>query len=155
MRRGIEAYLEPKTSVTETTMLLVAGDGEWTRRRVPSAKAAADLARSLGIPLYDANRVGYPDRMREYNQRKAQRKTTTSGAGAPAGVPAGLSRDQLAALMVLERVAQGGPVGDDPSREAMTKLWKAARAKAHPDRNGGDRESWDKVEKAARTLGLH
>ena len=35
-RRGVEGYVEPRTAVTETTLLLVAVDGEWTRRRVPS-----------------------------------------------------------------------------------------------------------------------
>ena len=31
-RDGLEAYIEPATTVTPTTLLLVAGDGEWTRR---------------------------------------------------------------------------------------------------------------------------
>ena len=31
---GVEAFVEPRTAVTETTVLLVAADGEWTRRRV-------------------------------------------------------------------------------------------------------------------------
>ena len=33
-RRGVEGYVEPRTSVTETTIVLVAADGEWTRRRI-------------------------------------------------------------------------------------------------------------------------
>jgi hypothetical protein len=39
-RSGVEAYLEPRTTVTETTVLLVASTGEWTRRRVPGVEAA-------------------------------------------------------------------------------------------------------------------
>lgn len=35
-RKGVEAFIEPKTAVTQTTILLVAFDGEWTRRVVPS-----------------------------------------------------------------------------------------------------------------------
>ena len=35
-RPGVEAFVEPKTAVTETTVVLVATTGEWTRRRVPS-----------------------------------------------------------------------------------------------------------------------
>ena len=31
---GVEAYVEPKTTVTDVTVVLVADDGEWTRRRV-------------------------------------------------------------------------------------------------------------------------
>ena len=29
-RRGVEGYVEPRTAVTETTIVLVAADGEWT-----------------------------------------------------------------------------------------------------------------------------
>ena len=69
-RRGVEAYVEPRTTVTETTVVLVAADGEWTRRRVPSVEWAHDFANSHGIPSYDAAVVGYPQRMRDYNDRK-------------------------------------------------------------------------------------
>ena len=70
-RRGVEAFVEPPTAVTPTTAVLVAHDGEWTRREVPSAKALHELANSLGIPSYDAAVVGYPRRMREWNTRAA------------------------------------------------------------------------------------
>ncbi len=39
-RHGVEAYLEPRTTVTDTTVVLVAADGEWTRRRVSDPDAA-------------------------------------------------------------------------------------------------------------------
>jgi hypothetical protein len=68
-RRGVEAFVEPKTSVTETTLLLVAFDGEWTRRVVPSPEWAHAFAEHLQIPGYDAAVVGYPQRMRDYNTR--------------------------------------------------------------------------------------
>jgi hypothetical protein len=67
--RGVEAYVEPKTAVTQTTILLVAYDGEWTRRVVPSPEWAYSFAESLQIPGYDAAVVGYPQRMRDYNTR--------------------------------------------------------------------------------------
>src|SRR6266567_2497182 len=70
-RGGVEAYVEPRTAVTETTMVLVAADGEWTRRRVPGPQAAHQLAHRLGIPAYDAAVVGYPQRMRDWNSRLA------------------------------------------------------------------------------------
>jgi hypothetical protein len=67
---GVEAFLEPRTAVTETTMLLVAADGEWTRRRVAGPDAARKLARRLAIPMYDVQVVGYPQRMRDHDARQ-------------------------------------------------------------------------------------
>jgi hypothetical protein len=72
-RRGVEGFVEPRTAVSDVTMLLVAHDGEWTRRRVPSVQWAHDFANGNGIPSYDAAVVGYPDRMREYNRRRKER----------------------------------------------------------------------------------
>ncbi|MBA3265904.1 MAG: hypothetical protein H0T14_05950, partial [Nocardioidaceae bacterium] len=43
-RSGIEGFVEPRTAVTDITMLLVAVDGEWTRRRVPSIEWAHSFA---------------------------------------------------------------------------------------------------------------
>ena len=70
-RSGVEAYLEPRTAVTDTTVVLVAATGEWTRRRVPGEDAARDFARKHASPLYAAAAVGYPQRMRDWT---AQRK---------------------------------------------------------------------------------
>jgi len=70
-RTGVEAFVEPRTTVTETTVVLVATSGEWTRRRVPSPKVAHEWANGLGIPSYDAAVVGYPQRMRDWTSRKA------------------------------------------------------------------------------------
>ena len=67
---GVEAYVEPATTSTPMTLVLIATSGEWTRRRVPSPQAAFDLAQSLGIPVYDVNRVGYPQRMRDWNSKQ-------------------------------------------------------------------------------------
>ncbi|WP_186382792.1 oxidoreductase [Amycolatopsis rhizosphaerae] len=69
-RRGVEAYVEPKTTVTDTTVVLVAHDGEWTRRRIGSLDAAQQFGRKRGIPVYEVTKVGYPRRMREYTQRQ-------------------------------------------------------------------------------------
>ena len=69
-RRGVEAYLEPRTTVTESTVMLIAHDGEWTRRRVVNPQAARVLADRLAIPLYDVGLLGYPQRMRDYNRRR-------------------------------------------------------------------------------------
>ncbi|OXM45858.1 oxidoreductase [Amycolatopsis thailandensis] len=69
-RTGVEAYVEPKTNVTETTVVLIAHDGEWTRRRIESLDAAQQFGHKRSIPVYEVARVGYPKRMREYTERK-------------------------------------------------------------------------------------
>ena len=69
-RVGVEAYIEPVTNVTQTTVVLVATTGEWTRRRVPDARAAREIAKELAIPVYDVQLTGYPPRMREWNARQ-------------------------------------------------------------------------------------
>ncbi len=79
-RRGVEAFLEPRTTVTEMTVVLVAGDGEWTRRRVPGPQAARELGNSLGIPVYEVAATGYPQRMRDWTaRRKAAGQTGVPG----------------------------------------------------------------------------
>ena len=69
-RRGVEGFVEPRTAVSDVTLLLVAHDGEWTRRRVPSVQWAHDFANRNRVPSYDAAVVGVPQRMRDYNRRK-------------------------------------------------------------------------------------
>jgi hypothetical protein len=71
-RRGVEAYIEPRTNVTQTTVMLIAHDGEWTRRRVETPEAARRWAHGLSIPVYDVALMGYPQRMRDYNARRKQ-----------------------------------------------------------------------------------
>ena len=68
---GVEAFVEPPTAVSAVTVVFVANTGEWTRRRVRDASAAHNLANRLAIPSYDAAVVGYPQRMRDWNARKA------------------------------------------------------------------------------------
>ncbi len=43
-RLGVEAYVEPATSVTPTTIVLIAWDGEWTRRAVASPKDGFEIS---------------------------------------------------------------------------------------------------------------
>ncbi|TFV65261.1 UNVERIFIED_ORG: oxidoreductase [Bacillus sp. AZ43] len=73
-RRGVEGYVEPRTAVTETTIVLVAADGEWTRRRIDGPDTARKLSRDLSIPVYDAQVTGYPQRMRDWSARQKQSK---------------------------------------------------------------------------------
>ncbi|MEV4500169.1 hypothetical protein C7C45_14525 [Micromonospora arborensis] len=72
-RRGVEAYIEPRTTVTETTVILIADDGEWTRRRIDGPDGARRFAYRMGIPVYDVRLMGYPQRMRDFNERRKRR----------------------------------------------------------------------------------
>jgi hypothetical protein len=83
-RRGVEGFVEPRTTVSEVTLLLVAHDGEWTRRRVPSVDWAHDFANRLGVPSYDAAVVGIPQRMRDYNRRQRQAEKAPNPFSSPA-----------------------------------------------------------------------
>jgi hypothetical protein len=73
-RRGVEVYVEPATVVVETSVALVAADGEWTRRRIGSPKAAAAFAKKHSIPVYDAAVRGYPPRMRAWTSAQAAKR---------------------------------------------------------------------------------
>lgn len=67
-RSGVEGYIEPKTAIYSTTLLLVAADGEYVRRPVRDRDQAETVCRKHGAPLYDASKVGYPKRMRDYDR---------------------------------------------------------------------------------------
>ena len=57
---------------TSDVDVLVAFDGRWSRFTVPDLADARSYARRRGIPCYDAPVVGYPRRMREFDQRRKQ-----------------------------------------------------------------------------------
>ena len=73
-RRGVEAFVEPRTAVTETTVVLVAHDGEWTRRRIDGPQVARRLSKELAVPVYDAQVTGYPQRMRDWSARQTDNR---------------------------------------------------------------------------------
>jgi hypothetical protein len=72
-REGVEGFVEPRTAVSDVTLLLVAWDGEFTRRRVPSESWAYSFCQKRGIKAYEAGVVGIPQRMREYIKRQKER----------------------------------------------------------------------------------
>ncbi len=80
-RVGVEAFVEPPTAVLPPTILLVASSGEWTRRRVGDGAAVRKLTEDLRIPVYDARLVGYPKRMREWNERVKRGEVQAPEAG--------------------------------------------------------------------------
>ena len=65
-RRGVEGFVEPETQDSAPTLVLVAHDGEFTRRRVEGSRAAFALGKKMGVPVYDVAAVGYPQRMRDW-----------------------------------------------------------------------------------------
>jgi len=69
-RTGVEAYVEPQTTVTPMTVVLVAADGQWTRRPSGGAAGARRIGERLRIPVYDVQKVGYPQRMRDFDARR-------------------------------------------------------------------------------------
>jgi hypothetical protein len=73
-RRGLEAFIEQPTTFNPASLLLIAFDGEWTRRSVPDVAWARRFAKRHRLPSYDAGVVGYPQRMRDYDQRRRQER---------------------------------------------------------------------------------
>lgn len=69
-RRGVEAFVEAPTTMNKPSLLLIAFDGEWTRRSVPSQRWGRAFAKNAQIPVYEAGVVGYPQRMRDWNRRQ-------------------------------------------------------------------------------------
>jgi hypothetical protein len=60
-------------------------------------------------------------------------------------------------LDALQRIAEvaGRPTPEiTEGRDELRVILRSARANAHPDRNNGDRSTWDVVEQAARVLNL-
>lgn len=67
-RRGVEAYMEPRTLMYPLSVVLVAGDGEWVRFPLIDDSFIRDLAGKHGLRVLDAGKVGYPERMRRYKR---------------------------------------------------------------------------------------
>lgn len=80
-RQGVEFFVEPETFATDTTAVAVASDGEWTRRRVGAPQVIGKVARDLGLPVYDVQLVGYPPRMRAWNERNRDRRIDPGSPG--------------------------------------------------------------------------
>lgn len=75
-------------------------------------------------------------------------KELPAGSGAtPLG---GMTKSE--ALTILRERSDIPALHNTP--DLLAKAHRLARARAHPDRNGGDRTLWDQVEQAAKVLGL-
>lgn len=75
-RKGIEGYIEPRTATSPTTLLLVDRDGDHLRAPVREPEDAVAFCEGRGIPVYDAQVIGYPKRMRDFEKR---RRTVDAG----------------------------------------------------------------------------
>ena len=68
-RKGVEGFIEPRTTTQPTTLLIVDRAGASLRGEVRDPEDAAAFCEKMGIPVYDAAVVGYPRRMREFEKR--------------------------------------------------------------------------------------
>ncbi|WJZ18341.1 hypothetical protein CGUA_08900 [Corynebacterium guangdongense] len=68
-RPFVEAYVEPETMLNEMSVVLVDQHGEFIRRRIGGPKGIGAVSRALGVPVYDVEETGYPDRMRRRIER--------------------------------------------------------------------------------------
>lgn len=116
-RIGVEAFLEPKTTIYSTTVLLIADDGEYLRRPVKDRGQAAALCKDLNIPLYDARKVGYPKRMRDYEQGRAPRRVELSDLPPWPGDDPGGDLDGPPPPPVPPEAPDAGDRGDEQSGE--------------------------------------
>lgn len=69
-RKGVEGYIEPQTSTSPTTLLLVDRDGDHLRAPVREPDDAIGFCERHGIPVYDAQVIGYPKRMKDFERRR-------------------------------------------------------------------------------------
>ncbi|MFY9589048.1 MAG: hypothetical protein WAT66_16535 [Actinomycetota bacterium] len=67
-RSGVEAYMEPRTLTYPLSVVLVALDGEWKRFQLADDAFIRSLTSSHGMQVFDAAKVGYPERMRRYKR---------------------------------------------------------------------------------------
>lgn len=70
--KGVEGYIEPRTATSPTTLLLVDRDGDHVRATVPDPRAAAAFCKRASIPMYDAQVIGYPRRMKDFEKRSKE-----------------------------------------------------------------------------------
>lgn len=69
-RKGVEGYIEPQTATSPTTLLLVDRDGDHLRAPVREPDDAVAFCDAHAIPVYRAEVVGYPQRMRDFEKRR-------------------------------------------------------------------------------------
>ena len=69
-RKGVEGFIEPRTATSPTTLLVVDRQGDHLRAPVRQPSDAAVFCERMSIPVYDAQVIGYPQRMRDFERRR-------------------------------------------------------------------------------------
>lgn len=69
-RKGLEGFIEPKTPTSPATLLLVDRDGDHLRAPMRAPADAVAFCERHSIPVYDAQVIGYPKRMKEFEKRR-------------------------------------------------------------------------------------
>ena len=69
--KGVEGFIEPQTSTNPTTLLLVDRIGDHVRGAVREPSDAVAFCERLGLPVYDAGVIGYPQRLRDFERGRA------------------------------------------------------------------------------------
>src|SRR5688500_11056084 len=69
-RKGLERSIAPKTSPSSTPLLLVDRDGDHLRAPVREPADAVAFCERHAIPVYDAQVIGYPKRMKDFEKRR-------------------------------------------------------------------------------------
>ena len=69
-RKGLEGFIEPRTTTNPATLLLVDREGNHSRAPLREPEEGGQFCRTLGIPVYDAAVMGYPDRMKGRPRRE-------------------------------------------------------------------------------------
>lgn len=72
---GVEAYVEPRTMMHPLSVVLIDVDGASRRFELREDAYLRELARTRGLRVYDATRVGYPERMRRRSTREGEHGT--------------------------------------------------------------------------------
>lgn len=71
--RGVEGWVESATQFNKPSLVLIAYDGEWLRRSVPSSPWAFDFCSDMEMPVYQAGVVPYPQRKRDWDAAHRRR----------------------------------------------------------------------------------
>lgn len=69
-RKGVEGFIEPRTATSPTTLLVVDRQGDHLRAPVRQPTDAVAFCDHMSIPVYDAQVIGYPQRMRDFERRR-------------------------------------------------------------------------------------
>jgi hypothetical protein len=75
---GVEGYIEPRTTTNPTSLLLVDRDGDHARAPLRDPDQGRKFCERHGIPVYDAQVIGYPKRMRDFERRRGRRERTST-----------------------------------------------------------------------------